>query len=66
MSFVNRSGFKFSELEIKLVLSSIIEKFVFAPGPKVVWEMSLISRPTYPESGNNVTQLPVMVSLYEA
>ena len=47
----------------ELVISSLIEKLVFEPGPPVTWEMSGIVRPMCPESGSTKTQLPLRVSL---
>ena len=48
---------------IELVLSSLVEKFAFKPGPSVTWEMSGISRPTVPETGDLKTKLPLNVAI---
>ena len=50
----------------ELVLSTLIEKLVFEPGPPISWEMTGIARPTVPESGDMATKLLVKVSAVES
>ena len=53
-------------LVAELVLSTLIEKLVFEPGSHpITWAMPGISRPTVPELGDEHTQMPMKVSLYE-
>ncbi|KAF6751307.1 cytochrome P450 [Ephemerocybe angulata] len=62
-------GFKFSQLEMKVVLSLLLQKFKFSPtGQKVVWEMNAIVQPTTEDAevlstGERKLQLPLKVSL---
>ncbi|KZT02243.1 cytochrome P450 [Laetiporus sulphureus 93-53] len=56
-------GFKFAEMEMKLVLSTIVEAFAFAEGPPITWEMSSIVRPTVTGQRTTNAQLPLKVSL---
>ncbi|KAJ3550674.1 hypothetical protein NMY22_g305 [Coprinellus aureogranulatus] len=45
-------GFKFSQLEMKIVLSILVRRFKFAPsGKKIVWLAHGIQQPTVEESG---------------
>ncbi|KAG6873943.1 hypothetical protein C0995_008982 [Termitomyces sp. Mi166 len=54
-------GFKFSELEIKVVLARLITKFRFSPsGKDIVWEMSGISTPTV-KGFSGQPQLPIAI-----
>ncbi|KAL5482417.1 hypothetical protein ACEPAI_9011 [Sanghuangporus weigelae] len=55
-------GFKFSELEMKVVLSVLLEKFIFEPGPEVYWGMGGIISPIVKETGKR-GQNPLKVSL---
>ncbi|KAH0582745.1 hypothetical protein H2248_010659 [Termitomyces sp. 'cryptogamus'] len=59
-------GFKFSQLEMKVVLSTLISQFRFFPPRKeIVWQMGGITTPTlkdFPE----VPQLPLVVELVKA
>ena len=48
---------------VELVLSSLVEKFVFSSGPPIAWEMPIIARPTVAASGDTSTQLPITISL---
>ncbi|KAK7466315.1 hypothetical protein VKT23_005042 [Stygiomarasmius scandens] len=63
----NRSciGFKFSQLEMKLVMSILLEKFEFLPTDKVtVWQMAAVSSPTV-KGDTAHPQLPMRVRLIE-
>ncbi|KAK7466270.1 hypothetical protein VKT23_004998 [Stygiomarasmius scandens] len=54
-------GFKFSQLEMKAVLSMLVAKFKFAPSKKeVVWKMNDILTPTV--NGEARSQMPMVVS----
>jgi len=57
-------GFKFSQLEMKVVLSMLVEKFKFSLAPKksIFWQMSLISSPVV-DGGDGHSQLPLIVEL---
>jgi len=56
-------GFKFSQLEMKVVLSDLIETFRFEQSKKeVTWNLSLIAFPTV-KGDNNQPQMPLAVSL---
>ncbi|KAF9063473.1 cytochrome P450 [Rhodocollybia butyracea] len=55
-------GFTFSQLEMKVVISVLVESFNFSPSKndsEIVWRMSGVSAPT---TGGD-TQLPVILSL---
>ncbi|KAJ6544810.1 cytochrome P450 [Mycena vulgaris] len=53
-------GFKFSQLEMKVVLSLLVERFKFSLADKdIAWEMSSIAVPVV----NNKPQLPLKVEL---
>ncbi|KIM39744.1 hypothetical protein M413DRAFT_74240 [Hebeloma cylindrosporum] len=55
-------GFKFSQLEMKVVLSLLVESFRFSPtGKEVIWHMSGLATPTVPCSGSPRSQLPLRV-----
>ncbi|TEB26355.1 cytochrome P450 [Coprinellus micaceus] len=62
-------GFKFSQLEMKIVLSVLLAKFKFAPsGKNIVWLSNGIVQPAVedpkrPGSGETELQLPLKVSL---
>ncbi|RXW12831.1 hypothetical protein EST38_g13025 [Candolleomyces aberdarensis] len=61
-------GFKFSQLEMKVVLCLLLETFKFAPsGKKIIWQWSGIVQPTteeaHSEKGDKALQLPLKVSL---
>ncbi|KAH8107332.1 cytochrome P450, partial [Phellopilus nigrolimitatus] len=56
-------GFKFSEMELKLVLSVLLERFVFAPGPEIKWEMGALHSPVLKNSMEKSSQLPLKVTL---
>ncbi|KAI9443760.1 cytochrome P450 [Lactarius psammicola] len=57
-------GFKFSQLEMKVVLSQIIPAFRFAPtGAEIVWRFGTISSPSVKGSVETFQpKLPIMVS----
>ncbi|KIM41638.1 hypothetical protein M413DRAFT_152589 [Hebeloma cylindrosporum] len=55
-------GFKFSQLEMKVVLSLLIESFRFTPaGKEIIWNMTGLATPTVPSSGSSLPQLPLCV-----
>ncbi|KAI0365140.1 cytochrome P450 [Pilatotrama ljubarskyi] len=57
-------GFKFSQLEMKVILCQLLTKFTFAPSDKpVVWNLSGIRFPTVGESTK--PSLPMRVGLYK-
>ncbi|KAG6907126.1 hypothetical protein DXG01_010430 [Tephrocybe rancida] len=59
-------GFKFSQLEMKVVLSSLISQFRFFPPEKeIVWEMSGITTPTLKEFPGQ-PKLPLKMELVNA
>ncbi|KAH7928041.1 cytochrome P450 [Leucogyrophana mollusca] len=55
-------GFKFSQLEMKAVLSLIVESFNFKPSKEIVWTMGL-SSPKVKGLEDATVQLPLMVEL---
>ncbi|KAF8809815.1 cytochrome P450 [Phlegmacium glaucopus] len=56
-------GFKFSQLEMKVVLSLLIESFEFTPSKKeIFWQMTNIVSPAVVGEGTQ-PQLPLMVKL---
>ncbi|KAI0355248.1 cytochrome P450 [Trametes cingulata] len=57
-------GFKFSQLEMKVILCQLLTRFTFAPSDKpVVWNLSGIRFPSVGESTK--ASLPMMVGLYK-
>jgi len=59
-------GYRFAETEIKLVLSVLLEAFIFFPGSKeICWNMSTFQTPTIKDSDDTTPQLPLRVSLIE-
>ncbi|KAH8114780.1 cytochrome P450 [Phellopilus nigrolimitatus] len=56
-------GFKFAEMEMKLVLAALLEKFVFAPGPEIYWEMGQLYQPVIKGSDDRTPRLPLKVTL---
>ncbi|KAI5116490.1 hypothetical protein M0805_000624 [Coniferiporia weirii] len=56
-------GFKFSEMEMKMVLSILLETFIFGPGPNVFWEFGFISTPIAEGTKDGMPRLPLKVSL---
>ncbi|KAL0945522.1 hypothetical protein HGRIS_001004 [Hohenbuehelia grisea] len=60
-------GFKFSQLEMKVVLSELISTFEFLPSKeKICWNMNGITTPAVEESSMNGPQMPIMISLVNA
>jgi len=56
-------GFKFSQLEMKVVLLTLIQSFEFSPSEKeIFWQMSGVVSPIAVGEGTK-TQLPMMVKL---
>ncbi|KAF8896618.1 cytochrome P450 [Infundibulicybe gibba] len=59
-------GFKFSQLEMKVLLVILLETFKFAPsGKDVYWQMSHIASPIVKGQENKGVQLPMSLSLVE-
>ncbi|KAH9475309.1 Cytochrome P450 monooxygenase 91 [Psilocybe cubensis] len=57
-------GFKFSQLEMKVVLSLLIESFKVAlPDKEIVWQMDAVATPTISDVPNPQAQLPLIMSL---
>ncbi|KAI5123785.1 hypothetical protein M0805_009080 [Coniferiporia weirii] len=56
-------GFKFSEMEMKMVLSILLEAFIFEPGQDVFWEFSFIHAPIVNGTKDGMPRLPLKVSL---
>ncbi|KAI0823770.1 cytochrome P450 [Trametes gibbosa] len=57
-------GFKFSQLEMKVVLCQLLTKFTLAPSNKpIVWNLSGIRFPSIGE--DTKPSLPLMISLYK-
>ncbi|EJC99710.1 cytochrome P450 [Fomitiporia mediterranea MF3/22] len=56
-------GFKFSEIEMKLVLSVLLEKFKFEPGPEIYWAMGALYHPIVQGDGEHRSAAPLRVSL---
>ncbi|KAF8805234.1 cytochrome P450 [Phlegmacium glaucopus] len=58
-------GFKFSQLEMKVVLSLLVESFEFTPSKKeIFWQMTNITVPTVVGGGTR-PQLPMIVKLVQ-
>ncbi|RXW14578.1 hypothetical protein EST38_g11278 [Candolleomyces aberdarensis] len=67
MTFIGGSrsciGFKFSQLEMKVILSLLLESFQFAPtDQKVYWQLNGVVQPSLDKDGAKL-QLPLKVSL---
>ncbi|KAH8119663.1 cytochrome P450 [Phellopilus nigrolimitatus] len=59
-------GFKFAEMEMKMVLSILLETFVFSPSSKdVFWAMSFLQSPVIKGSTSLAPELPLKVSFVE-
>ncbi|EEB94208.1 hypothetical protein MPER_07018 [Moniliophthora perniciosa FA553] len=62
-------GFKFSQLEMKVVLACLVRKFEFSPsGKKIIWENTLVTSPLVVDSDghhNGQPEMPIVVSLAE-
>ncbi|KAH9941860.1 cytochrome P450 [Epithele typhae] len=57
-------GFKFSQLEMKVVMCLLLAKFTFAPSEKpVAWNLSGVTFPTVGDSAK--PSLPINISLYK-
>jgi len=57
-------GFKFSQLEMKIILSLLVPVLRFSPSKKeIVWKLSSIVSPTV--KGSDKNELPLVVSLVE-
>ncbi|KAF9002265.1 cytochrome P450 [Cyathus striatus] len=57
-------GFKFSQLEMKVVLAMLLRSFKFAPSEKdIFWAMGGISTPSVVGGDPNIPSLPIIVSL---
>ncbi|KAJ3808173.1 cytochrome P450-like protein [Lentinula lateritia] len=57
-------GFKFSQLEMKVVISTLVEKFQFSPSSndsKIFWQMNGVTAPVIGK--DNHPQLPICISL---
>ncbi|KAJ4475938.1 cytochrome P450 [Lentinula edodes] len=57
-------GFKFSQLEMKVVISTLVEKFQFSPSSKdseIFWQMNGVTAPVIGK--DNHPQLPMNISL---
>ncbi|KAJ2919733.1 hypothetical protein MD484_g701, partial [Candolleomyces efflorescens] len=67
MTFIGGSrsciGFKFSQLEMKVILSLLLESFQFSPSDKnVYWQLNGVVQPSLDKDGKRL-QLPLKVSL---
>ncbi|KAJ4474883.1 cytochrome P450 [Lentinula aciculospora] len=57
-------GFKFSELEMKVVISTLVEKFIFSPSieeSEISWQMNIVAAPFIGRDEH--PQLPINISL---
>ncbi|KIJ60897.1 hypothetical protein HYDPIDRAFT_42968 [Hydnomerulius pinastri MD-312] len=59
-------GFKFSQLEMKIVLPLMLESFRFTPSQEIIWTLPGISTPGVRGSINAKYQLPLNVELIGA
>ncbi|KAF9224511.1 cytochrome P450 [Gyrodon lividus] len=57
-------GFKFSQLEMKVVLTTLLESFKFTPAHEIVWTLG-ISTPKVKDSKDTSYRLPLRVELIE-
>jgi len=55
-------GFKFSELEMKMVLSVLLEEFSFAIAKEIIWRNSAVLSPATKGRENDLAHLPLIVS----
>ncbi|KAI5121362.1 hypothetical protein M0805_000670 [Coniferiporia weirii] len=55
-------GFKFAEMEMKLILSILLDIFVFNPGPDIVWSMGGLASPFVGSLESKQSQLPLKVT----
>ncbi|KAJ3804415.1 cytochrome P450 [Lentinula aff. lateritia] len=61
---ITDSGFKFSQLEMKVVISTLVEKFQFSPSSKdseIFWQMNGVTAPVIGK--DNHPQLPMNINL---
>ncbi|KAL5476867.1 hypothetical protein ACEPAI_3053 [Sanghuangporus weigelae] len=69
MTFIGGSraciGFKFAEMELKTVLSMLLESFKFESGAEVEWQMAGIARPALKGSADKSSMLPLKVSVFK-
>jgi hypothetical protein len=59
-------GFKFSQLEMKVILAMLIENFKLEPAKcadDIFWEMTAIAAPIVRGSGEHKHKLPIKVSV---
>ncbi|ESK90096.1 hypothetical protein Moror_7835 [Moniliophthora roreri MCA 2997] len=57
-------GFKFSQLEMKVVLAHLVETFEFAPSDKeIFWQYSGVCHPFVHEEGKKQVKMPMKMSL---
>ncbi|KAF7768259.1 hypothetical protein Agabi119p4_7502 [Agaricus bisporus var. burnettii] len=58
-------GFKFSQLEMKVVLSVLLASFRFSDSKPVVWKMSNIATPAVEGGDGESRELPLLMSLVD-
>ncbi|KAF6760258.1 cytochrome P450 [Ephemerocybe angulata] len=64
-------GVKFAQLQMKVVLSTLVESFTFAPGSKeIIWQFNGVIQPTTKDAGTTSTghrklQLPLKLEIVE-
>ncbi|KAF5351555.1 hypothetical protein D9758_007246 [Tetrapyrgos nigripes] len=57
-------GFKFSQLEMKVVMSILIDSFKFTPADKeITWQMGAVATPVVVNDTGSLPQLPVILHL---
>ncbi|KAF9043393.1 cytochrome P450 [Panaeolus papilionaceus] len=56
-------GFKFSQLEMKVVLATLISRFEFSISQEIKWQMSSVVIPVVKEGDQSKPSMPLMVSL---
>ncbi|EGO03012.1 hypothetical protein SERLA73DRAFT_176502 [Serpula lacrymans var. lacrymans S7.3] len=59
-------GFKFSQLEMKMVLSLLIESFKFSPAKEIAWTLGGVSSPRVKGSTEAKLELPIIVESVKA
>jgi len=56
-------GFKFSLLEIKVILSVLLESFSFSlPDKEIIWNMGIVNYPSVKDLNSELAQLPLRVA----